>query len=184
MKYTISILTLFTSVLTASPLFAAVEMDFIDNFTTSDSFNTGSGPANPFGNPQPKNSFDLSENPYLYLETPQNNFADPFALNATTLSKWYFGGAEKYSVGGPGDLNQNEFFFTPNNWDSIKQVGLWTIDSSYELHPLLNPGELTAFGGSVATFSVTSPTVTPEPISMALFGLGAGVLALTRRRKK
>lgn len=32
--------------------------------------------------------------------------------------------------------------------------------------------------------TVGGPTVTPEPVSMALFGLGAGVLVSVRRRKK
>lgn len=172
------------AVMAATPALATVEMDFIDNFTTADSFNTGSTPADPFANPVPQNVFDLTEIPYLYLETPANNFLNPQTYGSTISAKWFFGGVEKYSTAGPGDMNQNEFFFTPDNWDTIKQVGLWTIDSSYELRPLINPSELTAFGGSSTQFTIITPTVTPEPASMALFGLGAGALGLTRRFRK
>ena len=162
---------------------AAVEVDFIDNFTTAESANTHQTPADPFANPTFQNVFDLSETPYLYLETPARDFPNPISYQSTIFSKWYFNSVEKYSTNGPGDLNQNEFFFTPPNWDTIKEPGLWAIDSSYELRPLFNPSELTAFGGSSTDFTVTGPTVTPEPVSMALFGLGAGALALSRRKR-
>ena len=164
-------------------VYATVELDFIDNFTTTESANTHQTPADPFANPVFQDIFGWDETPYLYLETPQRNIQNHFFDNAFVSTKWFFNSQEKFSSTGFGDMNQNEFFYTPPDWTSIRQLGLWTIESSYELRPQFTPGELTAFGEGSTQFTVSAPTVTPEPATMVLFGLGGAALALARKRR-
>ena len=62
---------------------------------------------------------------------------------------------------------RTEFWLIPIDWNSIKAVGDWTIFGTYQYNYFCVPVQQ----GS----QKTTMTVTPEPVSMALFGLGADV---------
>lgn len=59
-------------------------------------------------------------------------------------------------------------------WNSVRATGLWTVSTSWGYL-----GKGCDLITRTSTFSVT-----PEPFSMVLFGLGAGVLGLAKLRRK
>jgi len=122
-----------------------------------------------------------TDDPWLYLKLP----AAPTSgspTHSSILTKWYYidpvlGAVHKEDIsGGANDLTTLDFWFTPADWDTIKIKGEWKVDATYNW---LNNGNAVKRTGTGSVHFLT-----PEPVSMSLFGLGAGVLGLTRLRKK
>ena len=96
-----------------------------------------------------------------------------FLGNGTELSSQGSGSC----TGCSGDIFSYGWWNFPN-WSVNRQPGDWTANLDWNID-----GGATEFNQTFG-FQITGPTVTPEPTSMLLFGLGAGALALARRRKK
>ncbi len=120
-----------------------------------------------------KNEFGWDETPWVY------GLTDAVSANrhAHVQTEWYFNSSLLGTANEDGPNQQNTFWFTPLNWNSIKQAGVWTVKGYFQVDDA--PHTLFKSGADQHTF-----TVTPEPISMALFGLGAGALGLKRMRRK
>lgn len=123
-----------------------------------------------------KNTFSLSETPYLFVKLPPVNNE----RYGEVFTNWIFGASVLGNANETGVLGQEKFWLSPLNWNSITQPGTWLIDGGYFIIKQSNDS-LKKFGNASYNF-----TVTPEPISMTLFGLGASVLGLSglRKRKK
>jgi hypothetical protein len=125
-------------------------------------------------------SFDIDgAAPWLYLRLP----ASPHASgNSSVDSHWFFNPevSEQFASGDPGDTDLQRDFWLPSDlvWDSNKAVGDWHIDASFFWNGP-GTGANDVIGNQTVNF-----TVTPEPVSVALFGMGAGALGLTRLRRK
>lgn len=125
-----------------------------------------------------KTTFGWNETPFTYLQFNSDNLNlnkdlgldYRFKFNGTGSTYW-----ETRTETLTGETGLLDYWQSLTNWDSVKQVGTWEVKTFWH-----NPGA--SNGNSTYSFNV----VTPEPISMALFGLGAGVLGLAgiRRRKK
>ena len=111
-----------------------------------------------------KTIFGFDETPFLHLHLPSN------ALNFTT-SFWNAPSSASYFTS-HGPSTDQDVWFSLVNWNTIREKGLWNV----------NAGVLFAQGGSAS--DQTSFTVTPEPMSAALFVVGGLTLALASRRKK
>lgn len=122
-----------------------------------------------------KTTFGWDEKPWLFLDLPSAVYDW-----AATVSTWsWSGGAAHSTIPGTDLLNNvgNKVWlsFSDARWDSFKEQGSW----------LINPITILV-SGYTPTFIAgqTSCTVTPEPISCALFLLGGGALFAARKRKK
>ena len=159
------------------------------------------------GSTTSKSSFGWDETPWLYVKIPSYPSTSVTARsNRTYLSdNWNFGdrgsvearltSAKIYPLTPTVTGDGLDFWVSPLNWTSIRQAGAWEIyDINYKFErrvpgirgatiiSILQQGDFIGDSG-IVNFSVGSPVVTPEPASMSLFGLGAGVLALSKRRK-
>lgn len=121
-----------------------------------------------------KNTFSLSETPFLFVKLPPVNNE----RYGEVFTNWIFGSSVQDSANTTGILGQEKFWLSPLNWSSIAQPGTWLIDGSYFIIKESNDS-LKKFGNTSYNF-----TVTPEPISMMLFGLGGAVLGLVGLRRK
>ncbi|VAX35654.1 hypothetical protein MNBD_UNCLBAC01-1739 [hydrothermal vent metagenome] len=132
-------------------------LDFMNLYTT----------ASGFPDETPKNKFDFTETPYLFLELPEGENLAEF-----TVSFWQ-GTNNQTSVITIG-ASETKRWTTPNNWDIVKEVGDWTINASWFNSNTNNSGV-----GS------TTFTVTPEPVSTILFFVGGVPMAfrLYKRRR-
>ncbi len=127
-----------------------------------------------------KSVFAWDETPWLHITLGGANGGH--FPNIT--SDWKFGGNTLGEADENGTADQANFWVSPLNWNSIRQTGLWTVDSAFQIIHKSNGNNLGS-GTDSTTFTVgEAPTVTPEPVSMALFGLGAGALGLKRLRRK
>lgn len=178
----------------ATPAFAGTT--YPDDFTVADTYSEN-------GSATLDDVFNTSngENPWLKLVLPTDitsytNWANRDGKVDTT---WYYGSTKMF------DINENPsgaakakdtFWLSPSVgtlkngpntvlWDNLKlNYGAWHIDATYEWN--LGGGNKIKGDASIpfSLTNVTASTVTPEPISMALFGLGAGVLGLAGIRRK
>lgn len=126
-----------------------------------------------------KTDFDLGQKPWLFLELPD-----------VTVYEWM---ATVYTYNHNGSSytatpNTDPFFtdgdkiwltLSDAKWFEIQGEGLWTVS----LTSILVSGSSFDFVTGSTNFTVNN-TVVPEPLSMSLFLLGSGVLALRRRRRK
>ena len=118
------------------------------------------------GSTTPKNVYSLSETPWLFLEIPGQGFNFKGA-------KWFDPSFDLRSINAMVSFSSQNWF-TPFNWNSIKEPGVWTVVAGY-----IDPFPALTRGIGVAKF-----TVTPEPVSSGLFLLGAAALAAKRFRRK
>jgi len=128
--------------------------DFLAIFTTDS-----------YGSTTPKTSFGWNETPWLYVKLTSA------ALNVT--SSWWLNPSLNPLASVIESGARDEFWLTPVDqygnsiWDSIKALGTWTINA--EAHFATIPMDKNT--GS------TIFTVTPEPVSSALFLIGGAALA-------
>lgn len=113
-----------------------------------------------------KTTFGLDETPWLYMHLP--DLGGSLAAEATW---WTAPDSSSYYAGTAPSGNQ-DVWITPSGWDSVKQTGTWNIDALY----FTSAGKLES---GQANF-----TVTPEPVSVTLFLLGAGGMLLQRSKRK
>jgi hypothetical protein len=111
----------------------------------------------------PKTVFGWNETPYLYMQLPADgrSFTGSFWHNPV--------GDMPFHVA--TDDTAIDRWVTLSNWNAVKKVGVWDVDSNY-FHPNGNLG-----------FASTSFTVTPEPLAMTLFLLGGAPIAANIYRK-
>ena len=126
------------------------------------------------GSTTQKNVFGWDETPWAYGKT------DGVSANrhAHVQTDWFFNSSLIAEADEIGPTAQDKFWVTPLNWNSIKQAGLWTVHGYFQVY---NDAGESLFKTGESTYNFT---VTPEPASMALFGLGAGALGLARARRK
>jgi len=119
-----------------------------------------------------KTTFDWNETPYLYVKLPRIGvYAD---INTDWLSPDTSIFESNKSVVLPGILDSKSQWISLEDWNDVKQIGTWTVSGTYGyLLPC-------ASGSGTASF-----VVTPEPVSLLLYGLGGLPIAahLIRRRK-
>ncbi len=151
------------------------------------------------GSTTAKTNFGWDETPWLYVLLPGYSTDSPSLKANTTLlqDKWNFGDrtavdgnantSEAYGATQTVSGDKLDFWVSPTNWTTIRQAGSWEIyDIFYQFKNGANLRQEGAFTGNsgIVNFTVNGPTVTPEPVSMALFGIGAGALGLKRFRRK
>ena len=115
--------------------------------------------------------------PYLYMRLPDNGQAftgsfwrDPEA-SIFYISTDSAGGGS-ISASGSGLISGQERWITLADWDSVKKVGGWEVNSNY-FYPAGTTG-----------FASASFTVTPEPLAMTLFLIGGAPIAVSLIRKR
>lgn len=168
----------------ATPAFATAPQDLTQDFSNYAYTVTG----NSSTTAQP--DYNVGDTVWLYLGVPDASPSIsgwvPSKTNLT--STWIDPSSVSTPVnftGGAGTYNTADQYWL--SLGPVTAAGVWTINNiSYQFMP--GTGGQKQHGiytGSAVNFNVNAPTVTPEPISMALFGLGASVLGLAgvRRRK-
>lgn len=113
-----------------------------------------------------KSSFGWNETPYLYIKR-----------NAPVNLAIFWLSPENVSFFRPAQLNADnsyEAWITLVNWEASKKAGEWKVKG----FGVRNPQDC-----ATTSFMVT-PTVTPEPLSLALFGIGGLPLAARFIRRK
>lgn len=123
-----------------------------------------------------QNSFGWNETPWLHLHISEQD------------ASWYVSGTfwqgpnSEYFFTGSNGVSEDIWLSldsgldssnNPVSWDTVKQLGDWTVDGTYVVVPNFRTGNYS-----------TSYTVTPEPISCVLFLLGGGSLAFSRFKKR
>jgi len=112
-----------------------------------------------------EDSFDWNEQPWLYLDLPYSGLT-------YTISWWNPDGTDTYYdnfilLSGSSD----KVWHTLDDWLDKRQLGYWNVRADYSSHYGAGSGE-------------TGFTVTPEPVSSALFLIGGVSLAAFRYRKR
>jgi len=111
-----------------------------------------------------KDTFSFDETPFLYMKLPEDdfNFASSFWHAPSTSTH--------FASDGPGSIGKR--WISLADWESVKEVGDWTIDSNV------------FYSNGLTATSFTSFTVTPEPLAMTLFLIGGAPIAVSLIRKK
>ena len=118
-----------------------------------------------YGSTTKKDIFGWDETPWLYLNLPGSGSG-----MSVSWSWWVSPTNDVYYNGTL--TTQDEVWLSLNNWNSVREVGNWTINSAY-FYP-------TGEGGTgTAAFAVA-----PEPIGGILFLVGGVSLAVARLRKR
>jgi hypothetical protein len=177
----------------ATPAFAATTtVNWVDD-ATHEAYTVGS-----YGSTAPQSDFTRNETPWLYVKLPSytltggNNKVDDLYLR----DKWNFGtrtivDATLSGIPTGGTFSSTltpptEYWVSPTNWSTDpsfhNQVGTWEIyDIFYQFR---RSGTEKQEGSFTGNGGVVNFNVVPEPVSMVLFGLGAGVLGLAQLRRK
>ena len=131
--------------------------------------------------------FDINgPKPWLYVKLPSS----PSSLFSSIGSDWLFNpqATIQFSVAGGQSSTATDFWLSPSDtvWGSKESLGEWHVNSNFAWISIqfaenggIGVGRIDSAGNGVANF-----TVVPEPGSIALFGIGAGALGLTRLRRK
>ncbi len=98
--------------------------------------------------------------------------------HAHVQTDWFFNSSLLGQADEIGATAEDKFWLSPSDWSSIKQVGVWTVKGYFQVY---NDSNESLFKEGLSEYNFT---VTPEPASLALFGLGAGALGLVRARRK
>ncbi|NTV30088.1 MAG: hypothetical protein HGA80_08425 [Candidatus Omnitrophica bacterium] len=117
-----------------------------------------------------KTSYDLSETPYLYVHLSS-------AMDVNLMTFWgNFDDGHNTATFTPSTGSGQDFFLTPTDWTTQKSLGNWDVFGSYKTQQNI----------PCDTCGTTSFVVTPEPMSMVLYGMGGLPLAahFLRRRKQ
>lgn len=130
---------------------------------------------NEIGSEVPKTVFNYDEKPWLFLQIPHVMFDWK-----VSVSTWSWDGMASYTLN-PGDdvvFDGGEkiwMAFSDQRWNDFKEEGEWVVSPVSIL-----------FEGFTPTFvtGTTTCTVTPEPVSCALFLLGGGALFTFGKRRK
>ncbi len=111
-----------------------------------------------------KNIFSFDETPYIHLHLPGVglNFAGSFWNSPTNLNH--------FASHGPS--TDQDIWFSLTNWNTVREQGNWGVIANFFSSQGLSGSDQTSF------------TVTPEPLSAALFVVGGLTLAAATRRKK
>ena len=132
------------------------------------------------GSTTEKDTFALSETPWAFGHVPGVGAN----RHAAVQTDWFFNSVLMGEADLTGGSGVNDFWATPLNWDSIKQAGDWTLKGFFQVHED-SDNSIFRTGNNTYFFTVApAPTVTPEPVSVALFGLGAGALGIHSRLRK
>ena len=133
-----------------------------------------------FGSKSAQSSFGWNETPWLHLY-----LCDPGSWNISGTF-WASPSNEYYLTASSGasqdiwlSLDSGEDFYRNTvTWDNVKELGLWNLKGVYA-------STLNGCTGGNCCYT-TSFTVTPEPVSSALFLIGSLSLAgvAYKRRKK
>lgn len=116
-----------------------------------------------------QDTFTLYETPWLYFEVSGGSKWNTYASE----SWWFDPGSTQQgyvTIDYAGDVTQ--IWHSLSNWDSVKSMGLWTVDAEY------------SEGSWNSDTASTTFTVTPEPISSILFLTGGATLGFRRFWKK
>ncbi len=150
---------------------AAFASSFDEIYTVGDKYETTE-----------KSVFGWDEKPWLYIKLPDIGYE----FDKTKSFWWDPKGDDDESDKHKSNLikredSDNEMWlsFKDNTWLKIREVGEWEIKAKSKLFFPDNP--------NVTINGLAKCTVTPDPISSALFLLGAGALgsrSLLRKRRK
>lgn len=129
----------------------------------------------------PVTEFNFDQIPSLYVKLLEAPGGIALQVTSTTWTWGSGSSAEKIDLGSDivADSTSNAFWVTPDakTWSAHRQVGEWSV--SGQTMALAGDG-FHAFSGNT-TFNVKAA---PEPISSALFLLGAAVFGLKGRLRK
>jgi hypothetical protein len=111
-------------------------------------------------------SFGWAETPYLYVKLGMGGLSN-------VIFSLFYQDPQNSTQATPAMQSGDEYWFSPANWNNtgVKNLGAWKADLGAH-YP----------GGYL--YDSQSFTVTPEPVSSALFLLGGGALALYRYKRK
>jgi hypothetical protein len=180
MKKLISVLVVSGFVLfAASGAFATPVQSFNAFWATDDASSTG--------NPD---SFTTAQTPYLFVQFYAALKAGEESSNRFSLT-WQDKGITKY-YSYPADTttwlagNSFHWLLPLSDFGSDPKVGTWIVatddaNQGSAVHYSSTTGLRTVFFKGSDTFKINA---VPEPFSCALFAIGGGVLAISRRKKR
>lgn len=123
--------------------------------------------------------FGFDETPYLYMKLPDGGkvftgsfWRDPDASIFYISTKNTGLDDERISDSGLGLVSGRKRWITLADWDAVKKVGVWEVNSNY----FYKNGD-TGFGSA-------SFTVQPEPLAMTLFLIGGAPIAVNIYRRR
>ena len=119
-----------------------------------------------------------SGNKLYFFDKTDRQVIGEFIITDDLAPGWYDLSQGGYGFFGDDIMNGKEGALTGN------EIGVFLITpSNNRMDAYFTDGGV-HFSGDSPDLGINNVTVVPEPASIALLGLGAGILALTRRRRK
>jgi hypothetical protein len=121
-------------------------------------------------NTHKKTEFGWNETPFVYLQLKRIDKKEDLNINYVwTHGTDSYTQSETYS-----DIASLKSWQDLDIWNSVRAIGDWTVSASW------------GYAGKGCDMITRTSTfnVVPEPVSLVLFGLGAGVLGLAQLRRK